>query len=159
MRNCILTVQDLQDRLVNGITKACSRDLVRCRPVAASGMFLWLEINFDKHPDFRTNVRETSGNAHGPRTNAFQLMRRLWDTCIEEGVLILQSSIFASQPALPLGFQPEDPQAHEALQEDGSDLLDKAVFLRACFAGNYEQLDLASARLGKAFARFFENAV
>jgi hypothetical protein len=153
---CKLTCISPQDCLVNGIAKHCSRDLIRCKPVPSSGMFLWLQVDLTKHSDYRTNVRETSGNELGPRTNTFQLMRRLFEACLEENVLILQSSIFASQSALPIGFVPESvSDAEDALQAENAAILDKAVFLRACYAGNQEQLETASLRLGKAVANFF----
>jgi hypothetical protein len=46
-------------------------------------MFAWLEVNLDKHPDFRKNEREVSGNQLGPRTNTVDLMQRLFELCID----------------------------------------------------------------------------
>jgi hypothetical protein len=74
-----------------------------------------------------------------------------------ENVLILQSSIFAARPCLPKSIEQPDPKAIAALHEEEADLMDRSVFLRACFAGNLEQIDLAAVRLGKAVARFFES--
>ena len=76
---------------------------------------------------------------------------------IAENVLILQSNIFAAQPCLPKALDNPHPKALEAIHEEEAILSDQSVFLRACFAGNHEQLDLAAARLGKAVARFFDN--
>jgi hypothetical protein len=76
---------------------------------------------------------------------------------LAENVLILQSSIFAAQPCLPKALDNPHPKALEAIHEEEAVLADQSVFLRACFAGNHEQLDLAAARLGKAISRFFDN--
>lgn len=46
-------------------------------------MFLWLEVNLEKHPEYRTNVRETSGDYTGQRTNTDELMQRLFELAIE----------------------------------------------------------------------------
>lgn len=46
-------------------------------------MFAWLEVNLDKHSEYRKDVRETSGNEHGPRTNTVDLMQRLFELCID----------------------------------------------------------------------------
>jgi len=96
--------QSKRDCLVNGIAASCSKDFIRCKPVAASGMFLWLDVNLEKHPEYRTDVRETSGNPTGPRTNTNELMQRLFELAIEENVLVLQSSIFASAPSFSSVF-------------------------------------------------------
>lgn len=74
-----------------------------------------------------------------------------------ECVLILQSNIFAAQPTLPKALDNPHAKALEAIKLEEAALSDRSVFLRACFAGNHEQLDLAAARLGKAVARFFDN--
>ena len=68
---------------MNGIAASCSKDLIQCKPVAASGMFLWLEVNLEKHPEYRTNVRETSGDSTGPQTNTDELMQKLFELAIE----------------------------------------------------------------------------
>lgn len=148
-----------RDRLVNGIAKSCNEKYMQCKPVPASGMFLWLDVNVEAHPDYRTDIRETSGNATGPRTNTSDLIKRLFEKCIDENVLVLQSSIFASYPKLPRDFQPApDSDVHASLEEEESKLMDRSRYLRACFAGNYEQIDTAAQRLGKAVTEFFENA-
>lgn len=46
-------------------------------------MFLWLEVNLEKHPDYRTNLRETSGDSTGPQTNTDELMQKLFELAIE----------------------------------------------------------------------------
>lgn len=46
-------------------------------------MFAWLEVNLDKHPEFKKDLRETSGNQLGPKTNTVELMQRLFDLCID----------------------------------------------------------------------------
>lgn len=74
-------------------------------------------------------------------------------------MLVLQSSIFASAPAFSSVFsRVAEPKALNALKQDESQVVDRATFLRACFAGNHEQLELAAARLGKAVERFFGTA-
>lgn len=70
-------------------------------------------------------------------------------------MLILQSSLFAARPMLPKSIEHPDPRAIAAINEEEAILSDRSVFLRACFAPNVEQLDLASIRLGKAVQRFF----
>ena len=72
-----------RDRLLNGISKHCSPEHIRCKPCPQSGMFAWLEVNLDKHSEYRKDVRETSGNEHGPRTNTVDLMQRLFELCID----------------------------------------------------------------------------
>lgn len=74
-----------------------------------------------------------------------------------ENVLILQSNIFAAQPCLSKALDNPHPKAIQAIHEEEAALADMSVFLRACFAGNHEQLDLAAERLGKAIGRFFNN--
>jgi hypothetical protein len=146
-------------------------------------MFLWLDVNLEKHPEYRTDVRETSGNPTGPRTNTNELMQRLFELAIEgkdtsllvqfrqmgrkltvlyniaENVLVLQSSIFASAPSFSSVFaKTAEPKALSTLKNDESQVMVGARFLRACFAGNHEQLELAAVRLGKAVQRFFGQA-
>jgi len=152
--------QSKRDRLVNGIAKACSPEHVRCKPVAASGMFLWLELNVEKHPDFRSDLREVAGgDPLGPKTNTSELIHRAWQAAIDENVLILESSLFASHSATPLDFVPKDPETtRRLLKTEEADLIDRSCFLRACFAGNHEQLDLASKRLGIAIEKFFNDS-
>lgn len=72
-----------RDRLLNGISKHCSPEHIRCKPCPQSGMFAWLEVNLDKHPEFTKEVREKSGNQLGPKTNTTELMQRLFDLCID----------------------------------------------------------------------------
>lgn len=152
--------QSKRDRLVNGITKACNPEHVKCKPVAASGMFLWLELNLAKHPDFRSDLRQAAGaDPLGPKTNTSELLQRAWQAAIDENVLILTSNLFASHTSLPLEFSPADPEAARTLQKtEESALKDRSCFLRACFAGNHEQIDLASKRLGIALDKFFSGA-
>lgn len=84
-------------------------------------------------------------------------MSRLFDLAIDEKVLVLQSAMFAAYPAFSLDFaKVADAKAQAALAEDEALLSDSACFLRVCYAGNYEQLDLAAKRLGVAVKRFFD---
>lgn len=125
-----------------------------------SHRFLWIECNLEKHPDFDSDLRTTSGNSSGPKTNTAELMQRLFDHAINEHVLVLQSSMFAAYPAFSLDFaKVADGKAQAALAEDEALLSDRACFLRVCYAGNYEQLDLAAQRLGVAVKRFFDGEV
>lgn len=82
-----------RDRLLNGISKHCSPEHIRCKPCPQSGMFAWLEVNLDKHPEFTKEVREKSGNQLGPKTNTTELIQRLFDLCID-GALIPQKGSF-----------------------------------------------------------------
>ena len=133
--------QAKRDRLVDSVSMHCSQKHIRCHPVPTSGMFLWLEVQLQNHADFK-------------KSSTAQLMQRLWDLCIDEQVLILQSSIFAARSALPDSFE-STPEIDASLADEEQAMLDKSRFLRAAFTSNMEQLDLAGERLGRAVARFF----
>ena len=55
-----------------------------------AGMFVWTRIHVDKHPRYR---RE-QGGASGPRTNCKKLMEELFNTCLDEGLVVMPASIF-----------------------------------------------------------------
>lgn len=55
-----------------------------------AGMFVWTRIHVNKHPRYR---REQAVAA-GPRTNCKKLMEELFDTCLDEGLVVMPASIF-----------------------------------------------------------------
>ncbi|KZT71215.1 L-tyrosine:2-oxoglutarate aminotransferase [Daedalea quercina L-15889] len=106
-----------------------------------AGMFVWTRIHIDKHPRYRNEVAGSEG-ARGPRTNCKKLMEELFDTCLDEGLVVMPASIFK------VG---SDPQ----YSEPGDSIEDRLNYFRLTYCGTEETMKTGLSTLGRALRSFF----
>lgn len=125
-----------------------------------AGMFVWTRIHVDKHPRYR---RE-QGAAGGSRTNCKTLMEELFNTCLDEGLVVMPASIFkvdtdprygdssdsiedVSASSWPIGVPLK--QIHRRFQ--------RLNFFRLTYCGTEETMRTGLSTLGRALRQFFAN--
>ena len=123
-----------------------------------AGMFVWTRIHVNKHPRYR---REHTG-ASGPRTNCKKLMEELFDTCLDEGLVVMPASIFKveSDPRYEdSGDSVEDVSTSSGQSEYHSTLihcrLQRLNFFRLTYCGTEETMKTGLSTLGRALRKFF----
>ena len=73
--------------------EVASTGLASTEPPEA-GMFVWTEVHIDRHPRFRTDVRDAERKT--PRTNTPELMDELFERCLDAGLVVMPASVFAA---------------------------------------------------------------
>ena len=66
----------------------------RAEPPEA-GMFVWIRVEMEKHPRYRADRRMQSRDVTAPRTNVKELMEELFESCLDNGLVIMPAAIFA----------------------------------------------------------------
>ncbi|GJE96938.1 PLP-dependent aminotransferase family protein [Phanerochaete sordida] len=108
-----------------------------------AGMFVWVDVHVQRHPRFRTDLRDAEGCP--PRSNVPELMDELFERCLDAGVVVMPASIFAT---------PASPGAAKLLGGDDS-IQNRIHFLRTTFAGEEAQMQPALHILGQVLRDFF----
>ncbi|KAH7910284.1 pyridoxal phosphate-dependent transferase [Hygrophoropsis aurantiaca] len=114
--------------------------------VPQGGMFVWMEVHFERHPHYRSGLRDATSSAVAPRTNIETLLLALFEKCMENDVVVMPSSIFSI---------PEDPMW---IGNDNQHvpIRDRTKFFRATFAGTEENIEKGMVRFGRTLKDFFE---
>ncbi|OSD08382.1 L-tyrosine:2-oxoglutarate aminotransferase [Trametes coccinea BRFM310] len=115
--------------------------LARASPPEA-GMFVWIRVELEKHPRYRSDLRSADDDRKGARTNVKALMEELFERLLDSGLVIMPASIFA----LPSDAEDDD-------KEDPIE--DRLNYLRATFAGTEEVMEQGLHILGRALREFF----
>jgi len=103
-----------------------------------AGMFVWVRINVERHPRFRTEKTR----APGARTNCRELMEALFEKCLDEGLVVMPASVFV----LPTDAKYAD--AEEPIE-------DRLNYFRLTFAGTEEAMQQGLSILGRSLREFF----
>ncbi|KAH9923894.1 L-tyrosine:2-oxoglutarate aminotransferase [Fomitopsis serialis] len=106
-----------------------------------AGMFVWTRIHISKHPRYRKSIA-SSEEVKVPRTNCKQLMEELFDTCLDEGLVVMPASIFKVDSDAQYG-DPED------------NIEDRLNYFRLTYCGTEEIMTTGLSTLGRALKRFF----
>ncbi|KIP08875.1 hypothetical protein PHLGIDRAFT_29342 [Phlebiopsis gigantea 11061_1 CR5-6] len=125
--------------------EVASTGLASTEPPEA-GMFVWTEVHIDRHPRFRTDVRDAGRTT--PRTNTPELMDELFERCLDAGLVVMPASVFAA---------PASEGALKLLGDENS-VQDRVNFLRTTFAGEESQMQPALKILGTVLKEFFNES-
>ncbi|KZT71375.1 PLP-dependent transferase [Daedalea quercina L-15889] len=106
--------------------------------VPEAGMFVWTQINVERHPRFR---RE-GGGAEGPCTNCRQLMEELFEVCLDNGLVVMPAWVFA----LPTDPKYDGPE---------NSIEDRMHYFRLTFAGTEEAMESGLKVFGQSLKEFF----
>ncbi|KAI0672751.1 pyridoxal phosphate-dependent transferase [Trametes maxima] len=112
------------------------------REVSPTGMFVWIQVEIEKHPRYRADLRLESRDPTAPRTNVAALMDELFERCLDNGLVIMPASIFALTA--------------DAKYDDVEDPVeDRLNYLRATFAGTEDAMEQGLTILGQTLREFF----
>ncbi|KAH7921371.1 PLP-dependent transferase [Leucogyrophana mollusca] len=114
--------------------------------VPEGGMFVWIEVYFERHPRYRSEPPVAGSSTVAPRTNVEVLLLELLEKFIELDVVIMPSVLFAIEE-------------HPRWIDDGArhvPIRDRTRFYRATFAGTEETIEKGMTRLGRALREFFD---
>ncbi|KAL4244607.1 Class-I pyridoxal-phosphate-dependent aminotransferase-like protein [Abortiporus biennis] len=119
-----------------------------------AGMFLWIRIHLDEHPRFKLLPSRTADSKngliqgvptiYGRKTNFLELMDEFFENCLNAGVVLTPSSVFALPYESSL-FNTDDP------------LEDRINYVRATFAGPYETMEPGLKIVGQVLRDFFSS--
>lgn len=109
------------------MAQTCNPEYISASP-PLGGMFVFVKIAIEKHPRYVCAEEQPTS---GPRSNAQELMKELFDYCLAKKVLLIPGhSCAAFVPGLP--------------NVKGVDhILDRCNYFRATFAGDVATIDKA----------------
>ncbi|KAH7911421.1 pyridoxal phosphate-dependent transferase [Hygrophoropsis aurantiaca] len=114
--------------------------------IPQGGMFVWMEVHFERHPHYRPGLRDATSSAVAPRTNIETLLLALFEKCMENDVVVMPSSIFSiPEDSMWIG----NDNQHVPIR-------DRTKFFRATFAGTEENIEKGMVRFGRTLKDFFE---
>ncbi|KZS88352.1 aminotransferase variant 1 [Sistotremastrum niveocremeum HHB9708] len=124
--------------------------------VPAGGMFVWLRVNVEQHPNFASDL--TASDSLLPQTNTAYLMNELFQSCLNNGVIVMPAATFAIQHQFR---RPDETHMLDVrscpvlLKREADDRAQKSNFLRLSFGGTDDAIVKGSSILVETLRKFF----
>ena len=106
IRSLRLEYQRRRDLFMRAFLRDVASTGVASADYPEAGMFVWIKVDIERHPRYRTGIQGTDGSM--ARTNTAQLMEELFERCLDGGLVVMPASVFAT-PASDKVCSVEDP--------------------------------------------------